>query len=127
MKRAKKRDFRRIPVRFNYWFDGKALKVTLRPGAKINLHACRRTDEGYRTDNVTLSLENRTIIEQYCFTQRDCDGIYRDAGERHCHVNDRAKQRVAGSLGEKRDRRSYPKFNTTKAEIYDQFAEMAGY
>lgn len=127
MKRAKKRDFRKIPVQFNYWFDGKAVKVTLIPGAKINLHAGRRTDEGYRTENVTLSLEGRTIIEQYCFTQRDCDGLHRDAGERHCQVNERAKQRVARSLGEKRDRRPFPKFNTTDAEMYDQFAEIAGY
>lgn len=127
MKRAKKRDFRKIPVRFNYWFDGKPVKIDLLPGKCINLYVGHRTDEGYRTESVTLSVEGRTIIEQYCFTQRDCDGLHKESGERHAPVSERASRRSVRRLGEKGDRRGFPNFTQTDSAAYDQYAEMAGY
>jgi|JI10StandDraft_1071094.scaffolds.fasta_scaffold75738_4 hypothetical protein len=127
MKRAKKRDIRKIPVRFNYWFDGKARKVTLLPGVPVTFYVGRKTDEGYRTENATLFLDGRKIIEQYRFIQKDCDGLHCDTGERYCLVSKRASRRVAHHLGDRRDRGPLPDFVTTDAEVYDQFAAMAGY
>lgn len=127
MKWSKKRDFRKIPVRFNYYFDGEGRKVTLKPGESVSFSFRRETDEGFRGESVTLSLENRVIVERYLSEGRDCDGRYQQAGERRCPVYDRAAIRPHRQPGSPKCRMSYPRFQVVEDEVYDEYAEMDGY
>ncbi len=127
MKKAKRRDIRKIPVRFNYYFDGKTQKVTLKPGEEYSLSFRRPTDEGFQAEHVTLSLEGRVIVERYLSEGRDCDGLIRHTGERTCPVSDRAALIPDRRNRMESDRRAYPRFQQVEDDVYDELAQKSGY
>lgn len=127
MKWSKKRDIRKIPVRFNYYFDGGGRKVTLKPGESVTFSFRRATDEGFTGESVTLSLESRVIVERYLSEGRDCDGRYQSSGERQCPVYDRAVIRPFRQPGSPKCRMAYPRFKVVEDEVCDEYAQMDGY
>lgn len=127
MKKSKKRDIRKIPVRFNYYFDGEGRKVTLKPGESVSFSFRRATDEGFTGEHVTLSLENRVIVERYLSEGRDCDGRHHYSRERRCPVYDRAVIRPHRQYGSPKSRMAYPRFQVVEDEVYDEYAQIDGY
>ena len=127
MKTAKARDFRKIPVRLICWVDGKPRKIALIPGLPVYMYAFSYTDEGWRSESMLLTLYGRTLHKVVLTDSRDCDGRHGYTDNLICPVAKRAAFKPIPWPGEKRTRNRYPVWNSTGSEVYDQFAQAAGY
>jgi hypothetical protein len=56
-------------ARFWTWWNGGWVKLTLRPGQRLVLHAFRRTDEGYSEQHEEYKHEGSAVLRRICGAQ----------------------------------------------------------
>lgn len=111
-------------VRFWFWWNDSAVKLTLRPGQTINFGTGGPDEEGWHYDAETIDYHGDFLTRKTYSGGTDCDGRLERESRLRCHVlglrfypygNDNA-QKIA-----------FPKWEMLFASQRDQFAEAAGY
>ena len=67
-----------------YHPSGSWVKLTLRPGQRVELHSGQRTEEGYSCEAETFEHDGAGVAHSWCTWGMDCDGRHEDGGERYC-------------------------------------------
>lgn len=127
MQFAKRRDIRKISIRFRMWFDGRQRRITLAPGQQVTFSTHRTTEEGWGSEAVSLTLENRVLRKEWVTDGCDCDGRLTRDGHSSCLASARAKVRAVRAAGETAPRERYPAWQRLESWQRDEFAEKMGY
>lgn len=127
MKAAKRRDVRKITVRFRFWFSGKVVQVALFDGEWHRFHRHERTDEGWRREDVSITLVDRQILQNWRTDEHDCDGRLTEYGEAFCLAHNRQQVRQHRQGFEKVSRIRFPAWTKSSSEQYDESAIAMGY
>lgn len=105
--------------RFETYINGGA-KVTLRPGQSLTWSQGGDTDEGYEWEAVTWTHVGDGVHRHCASGGRDCDGASQSDHEDFCPA---AKLWTGANwYGE-----PMPDWEEGQAEVFDQYAQAAGY
>jgi hypothetical protein len=115
-------------ARFWTWWNGGWVKLTLRPGQRLVLHAFRRTDEGYSEQHEEYKHEGSAVrCEQYD-SGRDCDGYTEHYSEHHCRLDQLQDDSAFERWSVPENEGIYtPAWQKLSAGQRDEYAELAGY
>jgi hypothetical protein len=108
-------------VRFNFPWEGRIHKITMKPGESRDFHYSRPTEEGYEYCHEELFHNGEEIEYEMYSGGRDCDGPI----DRHysyvCKVGPDLKADT-NYYGDK-----LPKWRKVKGHVRDYYAEAMGY
>lgn len=99
------------------------VKITLRPGQKIEFCHFEHTDEGFASSADRYENCGDFLLHSWMHDGRDCDGRHSDSGERECRMD---MLEADFTWDETVDVR-LPLWSKVESRQYDQFAEAAGY
>ena len=113
--------------------NGSWVKLSLKEGQTITLCEGGPTDEGWSWKSRVITREGGYLFEEYTSDGKDCDGrlcyyydyyvnifeVYRA----YCCV----RSKYCENLPEQLDNECYVSWVEGKKEVYDQFAQAAGY
>lgn len=108
-------------ARFWAWINGGPVKLTLRPGQRLEHCEGGPTDEGWHLDSTAWEYaeDEPVIYREWCSDGRDCDGRLTRGGEDCCDV---------ASLEADADGEVWPQWQEHRDHgVYDEFAQAAGY
>lgn len=117
--------------RFNYYWDGRRLRLTVRPGECVRLHRAGPTEEGWDMTASTLYVEGGNLFCEVVTDGRDCDGRFSTYDLYSCTYSKRAGRpsyfdHWAGCIA-KRRRVLYPVWCRVEGDQRDYLAEAMGY
>lgn len=113
-------------ARFWIWWNLGWVKITLRPGQAIDLHAGARTDEGYWRIVERYSYDLDSVVQRDTFeAARDCDGPTEDLRSYACRIEDLKRQ--PEETDEYGWRPARPLWERVSASQRDHYAEAMGY
>lgn len=101
------------------------VKLTLKPGQKLNHTFSCLTDEGYVTQAETYSHDGTYVYSDMFETGRDCDGPYSRSTMVRCHISslkDNPSEDIFGEIAP--DRPFWERVDSWQRDI---FAEEMGY
>ena len=120
-------------ARFWAYVNGGPVKITLRPGQRLEHTEGGPTDEGWSRDSTAweYATDEPVVYREWCFDGSDCDGRMTRSGVDCCHIDDLMfaepcingrddAETWAGVL--------WPDWAKRQDHgVYDQFAQAAGY
>ena len=107
-------------ARFWNYVNGSAVKLTIRPGQTLSWSQCWRHEEGWSRETVTFSHVGTGVEVESISDGRDCDGYMSAKSSSYCPIANLSK----GSI---REGVKFPRWHDPEVEVYDQFAQRAGY
>lgn len=107
-------------ARFWNYVNGSTVKLTIRPGQTLSWSKCWRHDEGWSRETVTFSHVGTGVEVESISDGRDCDGYVNAKSSSYCPIANLSK----GSI---REGVKFPRWHDPEVEVYDQFAQRAGY
>lgn len=109
-------------ARFHVYVNGGYVKLTLRPGQSLQWAKSEWNGEGSSWQWDKWENDNGVVINTYASGGRDCDGIHREGGARHCAID-----KLKGEADYEDSSILKPEWINGAAEVYDQYAELANY
>jgi len=116
-------------ARFWSYINGAFVKITLKPDQKMTWHMWEPTDEGFTAEIVTW--ENDTylnaVVRDVQTNGSDCDGQHGYYQTDVCSINKLSSRSVSFDDDETFRPKFVPEWQKQSSEVYDQFAQAAGY
>ena len=111
-------------------YKGSIVKLTLKPNQTIHTYEYKPTDEGFHAIGHSYRHDGENIHNSWMDEGRDCDGMHAVYGECYCRI-DETQDNVLMSQnakGEEYIEAYYPNWQKLESdEVYDQYAQLAGY
>lgn len=107
-------------ARFWDYVNGSTVKIVIRPGQTLSWSKAWRHDEGWSREAVTFRHVGSGVEVESIADGRDCDGYAQTSSTSYCPI---ANLRKGSIIKGKR----FPKWQDPEVEVYDQFAQLAGY
>lgn len=111
-------------IHFNHFIDGNLFKVRLDKHIPQKTYSFSHPDEeGYSFESVTFYWDEyeKKVYQETCSGGRDCDGEIRTTSKRTCPVENLYERQMGSSSI------FLPEWEMVDEEVYDQYAQLAGY
>ncbi len=113
-------------VRFWAYVNGGPVKVTLKPGQKLEHNVGGPTDEGWHSESTSWEYpaDEEAVYRCWCSDGRDCDGRLTRGGEDRCESG-----RLSCGYDDPEDAGVvYPAWDEVRDHgVYDEYAQASGY
>ena len=100
--------------------NGSTVKIKLKPGQALSWSKCWRHEAGWSREAITFRHNGEGVEVESLADGRDCDGYGSTTSSSYCPVANLSK----GSI---REGVRFPLWQDPEVEVYDQFAQSAGY
>ena len=119
--------------RFWAHVNGGPVRITLKPGQRLEHFTSETTDEGWNSESTSWHYpsDEAVIYREWCSDGRDCDGRLTTGGEVRCHLGHLASGNEpynADGDPETWEGVIWPAWQESRNDgVYDEFAQAAGY
>ena len=119
-------------ARFWIYIKGTYVKLTLKLGQKLRWNTWEQTEEGFSAASEAWEYDTKhnRVVRDYESSGRDCDGHHGFSQTEVCDVDDlnsRLNDYIPFDCDDMFLPRYVPKWERVDCEVYDQFAQAAGY